>query len=79
MPHVPTHCGASPVSHVPLVLHVCLQLLSDAELAAVSRFLHLTSLTLNSEDGVMPGRCSLSLNLNLEGLLMLHQSTRGHG
>jgi hypothetical protein len=27
----------------------------------------------------MPGRCSLSLNLNLEGLLMLHQSTRGHG
>ena len=32
-------------------------LAADAELAAVGRFTHLTSLTLNSEDGVMPGRC----------------------
>jgi hypothetical protein len=39
------------------LLHVCChQLLSDAELSAVGRFRELTSLTLNSEDGVMPGK-----------------------
>lgn len=39
-----------------LVLCVCpVQLLSDAELSAVGRFPELTNLTLNSEDGVMPG------------------------
>lgn len=47
----------------------CLQLLSDAELSAVGRFKELTALTLNSEDGVMPGEAQAEVWLALAAQL----------